>query len=217
MLKRMTLLARRSDLTFEAFSSHWAGAHGEIVTRMPMVHGYVQNPIIRRLLGKLNPHDPFSFDGIVELWFADAEAQKVAFASDAAKELPVDELNFIRGITIFPVIETREDVVGYPLKVMVAARFGEGEVAIDSSELAARLAALPDVHIVVINHLGETGWREQLWHEPEPPQVLIELGFDKEEALDRFIEQTGLSTIHLALTNAGGCLECYLVGPRRII
>ena len=217
MLKRMTLLARRADLTFEAFSSHWAGTHGEIVTRMPMVHGYIQNPVVRRLLERLNPQDPFSFDGIVELWFADAEAQKVAFASDAAKELPVDELNFIRGITIFPVSETRQDAAGYPLKVMAAARFGEGEAATGSAELTRRLAALPGVRVVAVNHLGETGWREHLWHEPEPPQILIELGFEREEALDRFIGQTGLAALHSELTKAGGCLECYLVDPRRII
>lgn len=217
MLKRMTLLARRTDLTFDAFSSHWLGTHGEIVTRMPMVHGYIQNPVARRLLEKLNPRDPFSFDGIVELWFADAEAQKVAFASDAARELPVDELNFIRGITIFPVTETRQDAAGYPLKVMVAARFGDGEAAISSAGLAGALAALPEVRVVAINDLGETGWREHLWHEPEPPQILVELGFEREEALGRFVDQPGLAALHSALTNAGGCLECYLVEPRRII
>lgn len=217
MLKRMTLLARRADLTFDAFSSHWAGTHGEIVTRMPMVHGYVQNPVVRRLLDGLNPHDPFSFDGIVELWFADAEAQKTAFASDAAKELPVDELNFIRGITIFPVTETRRDTAGYPLKVMVAARFGEGDAAAGSARLADALAALPDVRVVAVNQLGKTGWREHLWHEPEPPQVLVELGFADEAALDAFAGRPALAAAHAAILKSGGRIECYLVDPRRII
>lgn len=205
----------RADLTFDEFSKYWAETHGRIVLRMPMVHGYVQNHVSRRLLEKLNPRDPFSFDGIVELWFADAEAQKVAFASDAARELPVDELNFIRGITIYPVTEEREDAARYPLKVMVAARLGEG--AGRKAGFAQQLAALPGVRVVVVNHLGEVGWRENLWHEPHPPEVLVELGFERDDALPAFAEQPGLAAIHSAVANAGGDVECYLVNPRRII
>ncbi|MCO5091263.1 EthD domain-containing protein [Bosea sp. (in: a-proteobacteria)] len=217
MLKRMTLLARRSDLTFDAFSSHWLGTHGEIVTRMPMVHGYVQNPIGRRLLEKLNPQDPFSFDGIVELWFADAQAQKTAFASAAAKELPVDELNFIRGITIFPVEESRQDAGGYPLKVMVAARFGGGDAEAHITALTRMFASLPGVRVAAVNRLGEVGWRDHLWHEPEPPQLLIELACENTVTLDRLADQAALSALHASLTASGGALECYRVDPRTII
>lgn len=218
MLKRMTLLARRHDRTFDQFSAHWLGTHGEIVRRMPMVQGYIQNPVDQRLLGTLNLQDPWSFDGIVELWFADVEAQKAAFASDAAKELPVDEMNFIRGITIFPVAEDRPEPRSCPLKVMVAARFGAAEdTAAQSADLATRLASLSGVTLVAVNHLGEAGWRDHLWHEPEPPQVLIELGVENEAALQSFVQDERLETTHAAHTRAGGKLECYLVRPRRII
>ncbi len=217
MLKRITLLARRTDLTFDQFSSHWLVTHGEIVKRMPMVHAYIQNPVDRRLLGKLNASDPFSFDGIVELWFADAEAQKVAFASGAAKELPVDELNFIRGITIFPVTESRQDAAGHPLKVMVAAHFGEGDTETQIAGLAAALATLPGVRVAAVNRLGEVGWRDHLWHEPQPPQVLVELACDNAGTLDRLADQAALADLHSSLTASGGALECYLVHPRKII
>lgn len=218
MLKRITLLARRDDLTFDEFSKHWLTTHGDIVKNMPMVHGYIQNPIDERLLKSLNPTDPFSFDGIVELWFADQEAQGVAFASEAAAMLPVDEKNFIRGITIFPVTEECQDNT-YPVKVMMAVRFGGDDVDIEQAakSLAQEVSDLPDVCLVAVNHLGEVGWREDLWHEPHPPHALIELGFDRPAMLDGFAKQAGLAALHSSVTKAGGALECYKVEARRII
>ncbi|GKY87090.1 EthD domain-containing protein [Sinisalibacter aestuarii] len=219
MLKRITLLARRDDLTFDEFSNHWFTVHGDIVKDMPMVHGYIQNPIKARLLTALNAENPFSFDGIVELWFKDQAAQDVAFAADAAKLLPKDELNFIRGITIFPVTEDRSGPEGLPVKVIIAARFGDGsDRGQDNTKaLVGQLAALDGVQVVSVNHLDEVGWREHLWHEPLAPNALIELGFDSEGALDAFAGLSGLADIYASLTDGNGVLEAYQVSPRRII
>jgi uncharacterized protein (TIGR02118 family) len=217
MLKRITLLARREDLSFEQFSTHWLTTHAEIVRRMPMVHGYVQNPVERRLLEGLNPTDPFAFDGIVELWFADQAAQDTAFASEAAPMLPLDEKNFIRGITIFAVREDRRAEPG-PLKVICALRPGAGaagEAAADA--LAQQLGALPGARLVTVNHLGAPGWRKDLWHEPHPPQALIELGFADAQAAHDFAGLPALAALHAGVSGEGGALECYLVRPRRII
>jgi uncharacterized protein (TIGR02118 family) len=213
MLKRMTLLARRLDRTFDEFSAYWVGNHGEIVKRMPAVHGYIQNPIQQRLLAGLNPQDPFSFDGIVELWFADEAAQATAFASDAAKELPPDELNFIRGITIYPVTEERRQPQSAAVKVMFVARIPGQKVADSTAALADSLGA----NVVTVNYLGAVGWRDHLWHEPEAPNAIIELGFDTASAAQALATTGTVASAHANLASGGGALELYLVQPRRII
>lgn len=215
MLKRMTLLARRLDRSFEDFSSHWIGTHGEIVKRMPAVHRYIQNPVSQRLLTGLNAEDPFSFDGFVELWFASSEAQATAFASAAAKELPVDEMNFIRGITIFPVTEDRRQQDSGSVKAMVTARIAGDGVEAATTALADELGALPGARVVAINQLGAAGWRDHLWHEPKPPNAIIELGLASEASASAL--PAAMQTIHGRITSAGGVLECYLVQPRRVI
>lgn len=219
MLKRITLLARRDDLTFDQFSDHWFTVHGEIVKDMPMVHGYIQNPIKARLLTALNSENPYSFDGIVELWFENQAAQDTAFAADAAKLLPKDELNFIRGITIFPVTEDRKEPKSHPVKVIVAARFGDGSDRGQGagSELAEQFGALDGVTVVSVNHLDEVSWREHLWHEPQAPNVLIELGFGSGGEVESFVGMPKLAEIHSAIVRGGGAIEAYETGPRRII
>lgn len=217
MLKRMTFLARRLDLSFPQFSNHWVGKHGEIVKRMPSVHGYVQNPVEQRLLTAANAEDPFSFDGIVELWFADAEAQADAFASAAAKELPVDEENFIRGITIYSVTEDRRSEVSGPVKVMIVARLADTDTSAAINALVDRLAWLPEAHVISVNHLGQAGWRDHLWHEPLPPNTVIEVGCESDAAAERLASHILAADVHRQVIDMGGALEGYIVRPRRII
>jgi uncharacterized protein (TIGR02118 family) len=219
MIKRMTLLAGRADLSNEAFSSHWLNNHGEIVKRMPAVAGYIQNLIVKRTMREQNAADPFSFDGVVELWFEDAAAQATAFASDAAKLLPVDEPNFIRGITIYPVeehlISRQTFAIKALLAVRTAARADDG--ATESKTVSAVAAALPQEIVVVVNQLGKAGWRENLWHEPNPPDLIVELGFRDVSALEDFISSRELGGLHRSVAATGGAIECYLVEPRRVI
>ena len=99
---------------------------------------------------------------------------------------------------------------------MVAARFG-AEPAGRTGEFARELGALPGARIVTVNHLGQAGWRDHLWHEPHPPHVLIELGFDGEDAAAAFAGLPELAVLHSSVANAGGDVECYLVTPRCVI
>jgi len=67
MIKRMSILTRREDVSFAQFREHWFGIHAEMLKRlMPEVRGYIQNLW-------LGP-GPHRIDGIVELWFDDEAA-----------------------------------------------------------------------------------------------------------------------------------------------
>lgn len=216
MSKRMTLLARRSDLTAEAFSAHWRTTHARIVCRMPKVAGYVQNLVQRRVLTVGNADDPFSVDGVVELWFTDRAAQAEAFASAAAKELPADERNFMRGITIFPVAEQRLGPAHNAVKLMMVARMPGGATD-DQIDALAMGAGLCGGRLLAVNHLGDALWRENFWHEPKAPNLILEISFASVAEAARFGHQPEVAKLHGLILDDGGVLEAYIVQPRRIL
>ena len=120
MIKRMTLLQRRQAMSMADFDAHWAGPHAEIARGFPRLQRYNQNSVRRR-----PDDDRHDLDGIVELWFADAESMAEALASPAAAKLPADEPNFLSGITILAV---RSEVLKPgegPSKVMVVVDLDE--------------------------------------------------------------------------------------------
>jgi uncharacterized protein (TIGR02118 family) len=215
MIKRMTLLAKRQDLTKEQFSDYWLNNHGQILKRMPTVGGYVQNLITEDIIAE----NQFSFDGVVELWFADLNAQTTAFATDAAKELPFDEPNFIRGITIYAVNEHKMSAVPQLHKVLLVARSAAvaNETLEISGPIQAMCASLPRANLVTVNKLGRAGWRETLWHEPAPPDVIMELGFDNAADVNAFCNSREFADLRASVVTGGGAVGCYRVEPRRII
>lgn len=219
MLKRMTLLARRTDETFDQFSAYWWNNHGQIVKRMPSVHGYVQNHIRSRLLADVNYVNQFAIDGIVELWFTDESAQGKAFSSNAAKELPLDEPNFIRGITIFTVNEITSEREPLEIKIMVVARVGivDEDNDVRAVGFVETLTAASDNCVRTVNWLGKAGWRDHLWHEPSPPNVIVELTFGGLREAEAFAASKALRSLHAEIVSEGGGLEVYHVEPRRVI
>jgi uncharacterized protein (TIGR02118 family) len=218
VIKRMTLLAKRQDLTREQFSDYWLHKHGQIPKRMQTVASYVQNLIVERLAPS-STSNAFDFDGVVELWFEDAAAQATAFATPAAKELPLDEPNFIRGITIYAVNENQLSITPKVCKALVVIRSSEiGDEGFELSEpLHALIAGLPRENLVTLNKLGKAGWRDTLWHEPTPPDVIVELGFASAEEVAAFSASPSFKDLQSSVSSRGGAVECYRVEPRRII
>jgi len=97
MVKRITYLTRRADVTPGQFSAHWSTTHAEIARDLPGVIAYRQNHI-----EWFEPDDEariLDVDGIVELWFEDAETASAGFGSEIADRLIVDERNFLSGLT----------------------------------------------------------------------------------------------------------------------
>lgn len=105
MIKTVTMLTRRSDLSPEEFQQHWRQVHGPLVLKLPGVRRYVQSRP-----ATIPGHNP-PFDGIAEVWYDDLESLRRAAASQACRDLLADEVNFMGPRTeesIFFIVEEIE-------------------------------------------------------------------------------------------------------------
>jgi uncharacterized protein (TIGR02118 family) len=108
LLKRMSVIKRLPTLSEEDFRREWR-IHGDLVRKMPGVSAYRQNVVVGREHEKGMPcdYDTLPIDGIVELWFNDAEILQAAFASPAGKTTMAHAKTFLGDITAFLVAERR--------------------------------------------------------------------------------------------------------------
>ena len=111
LIKRMSTLKRRPDVSLETFQHEWFQVHSVLVKRLPEVKGYTQNLIFDRAHGRGKPasYDELPIDGIVELWFSDRESLDAGFNSPAGKTLMTHAEEFIAEISTF-LVETHEVV-----------------------------------------------------------------------------------------------------------
>jgi uncharacterized protein (TIGR02118 family) len=111
LIKRMSTLKRRPDVSAEKFKEEWFDVHSVLVKRLPQVKGYTQNLIFDRSLARGKPatYNELPIDGIVELWFTDTDSLNEGFASDAGKTLMTHATEFIAEISTF-LVETHEVV-----------------------------------------------------------------------------------------------------------
>lgn len=108
LLKRMSTLKRRSDVSEDDFRREWK-VHADYVRLMPGVSGYRQNVIVAREFVKGHPcaYENLPIDGIVELWFEDEKKLEAAFSSPAGKTTMAHAKTFLSEITAFLVDERR--------------------------------------------------------------------------------------------------------------
>jgi uncharacterized protein (TIGR02118 family) len=111
LIKRMSTLKRRADVSAEKFKAEWFDVHSLLVKRLPQVKGYTQNLIFDRSHGRGKPakYEDLPIDGIVELWFTDTDSLNAGFASDAGKTLMTHATEFLAEISTF-LVETHEVV-----------------------------------------------------------------------------------------------------------
>jgi uncharacterized protein (TIGR02118 family) len=93
MLKTVTLLKRREDLTPAEFQAHWREVHAPLVLSIPGVRGYVQG---RPIPG--DGDDP-PCDGVAEVWYDDLQARDRAFRTSEYEAVLDDERNFLGATT----------------------------------------------------------------------------------------------------------------------
>lgn len=108
LVKRMSILTRRPDVTAERFRDEWFGFHAEAVRKFPNLMGYTQNLVIDRGGADLTrpaSYEQVPIDGIVELWFRSVEDVRTAFRSPAAEVSQRHALDFIGTITTY-LVET---------------------------------------------------------------------------------------------------------------
>lgn len=105
MIKSLSLLTRRPELTHAQFVRHWIEVHAPLAHALPGLRRYVQNHIEGERHRADIPTTEVAVDGIAELWFDDKEAMERANASPEAKRLHADGALFIGGIKTFVIDE----------------------------------------------------------------------------------------------------------------
>lgn len=107
LLKRMSLLRRRPEVSPEVFLHEWREEHARLVRRVQGVRGYRQDLVTGREVPKGHPvgYEGLPVDGIVELWFDDVAAIDAAFGSPQGQTLMMHAREFIGEITTF-LVET---------------------------------------------------------------------------------------------------------------
>src|SRR5215472_17600974 len=91
MVKVVYCITKKPSLTDEEFFRYWKNVHGPIGARIPGARRIVQS---HRIAVVGDQHRP-DYDGMVELWFDDAEALLAARQSAEWKASSDDEVNFI--------------------------------------------------------------------------------------------------------------------------
>ncbi len=105
MIKTLSLLTRRPELSHEEFVRHWVEIHVPLAHAVPGVRRYVQNHILDEPTRPDIATIEVAVDGIAELWFDDRAALERSNASPEAKRLHADGALFIGGIKTFIVEE----------------------------------------------------------------------------------------------------------------
>jgi uncharacterized protein (TIGR02118 family) len=105
MIKSISLLTRRPELTHEQFVRHWVEIHAPLAHAVPGMRRYVQNHILGTRARPDIQETDVAVDGIAETWFDDSEAMARANASPEAKRLHDDGALFIGRIKSFIVEE----------------------------------------------------------------------------------------------------------------
>ena len=95
MFKAIILLARRTDMTADAFRTWWLDEHAPLAAQLPEVRRIVFNVI----------DDADEYDGVSELWFDDREAFDAAYATDIGRRVAADSMAHVRGRTRMFVVE----------------------------------------------------------------------------------------------------------------
>lgn len=108
LTKRMSLITRLPGLSEARFVEEWTGRHAREVPALPRIAGYSQDIVAKRYDHLMHEADEkeVPVDGIVELWFPDADAIVAAFTSPQAEITQGHARTFLETITTF-LVETR--------------------------------------------------------------------------------------------------------------
>ena len=105
MIKSISLLTRKPELTHGQFVKHWLEIHAPLAHAVPGLRRYVQSHIQGTRSRPDIPDHLIEVDGIAELWYDDKAAMERANASPEAKRLHADGALFIGRIKSFVVEE----------------------------------------------------------------------------------------------------------------
>jgi uncharacterized protein (TIGR02118 family) len=105
MIKSISLLTRRPELTHEAFVRHWVEVHAPLAHAVPRLRRYVQSHIVaERTRPDIGTID-LEIDGIAELWYDSLDDLHHAMSTPEAKILHADGATFIGRIKTYTIEE----------------------------------------------------------------------------------------------------------------
>ena len=118
MIKLVTFLKRRPDLTRRQFKQRWLTVHAPIASKFPGLRGY--------MLGfSLEVEEPRA-DGVAQLWFDIREAAQASYASDIGRNGSADANAYLARREHLLVSEEwvsrTAPLVDTPFKLLVAAK-----------------------------------------------------------------------------------------------
>ena len=105
MIKSISLLTRRAEISHEEFLRHWHEEHAALSHAVTGLRRYVQNVIVQETSRPDVPDHQIAVDGIAELWYDDLQSWKAAYASPEGRALTADGATFIGRIKTFLVEE----------------------------------------------------------------------------------------------------------------
>jgi|GEM_PF-2530098 len=187
MLKRVTLLRRRPDLTDAEFRRHWAEPHAAIARGFDGLVKYNQNRVDAVCYRTSTAR--FEVDGIVELWFSSQAAVDANQTSATTLALIEDEPRFLSGLTALTAGEAWATEAGEGTrKLMILA------IAPNPAVLRQQLGDLLQAQLhadglrdFAIEELNLAFTRPSLWSEPAWPNLVVTIWVDDGAAAeDRF-------------------------------
>src|SRR5678816_869746 len=111
---RMGLIRKKDSWTTEAFDTYWHEKHGPLVSKIPNLREYWQNPVIDRLQRGIDyARGPWDLDGFSQLWFdATKEADEAFNRGSLSDALITDENHFLGSLHI--VTASQREVIKVP-------------------------------------------------------------------------------------------------------
>ncbi|MFN0263172.1 EthD family reductase [Tepidamorphus sp. 3E244] len=122
MIKLVTVLKRRSDMTRREFEHRWLHVHAPIAAVFPNLRGYV-------LSFSIEDGEPQA-DGVAQLWFDDREAVQTSYASQIGREGSNDAREYLARRDHLMVSEEwagpADDSAGFAYKMMLGLKRPDG-------------------------------------------------------------------------------------------
>ena len=109
MIRRVSILTRKPELTHEEFVDHWENVHGPLALEVPGIRRYVQSHIVDEHFRSDLTSQEDEVDGIAELWYDSLDALRESSETAEAMALYADGAKIIGKIRTF-IIEDKEIV-----------------------------------------------------------------------------------------------------------
>jgi uncharacterized protein (TIGR02118 family) len=91
MIRRVSFIRRRADLTPDEFFAHWLGRHAELVRQLPGLRGWRFTRVDRCV-----PQGA-AWDGLGETWFDNLSDHDRAFSTEPLRTMLLDDREIFIG------------------------------------------------------------------------------------------------------------------------